>query len=80
MTDENRNKVICDSKLDFTTIQAVQSHIKQLNKIGILDFYKCKICDNYHTATMKDKSIVSQKREHSRQKRTTTENRIKKMR
>lgn len=80
MTEVQRQKSICDSKLDFTTINAVREHIVNINKVGILDFYKCKICKNYHTNTIEGKTIISQKREHTRHKRESTENRIKKLR
>lgn len=74
------HEIICASKMDFITVQAVQSHISILHKIGILDYYKCRICGNYHTNTIKNKEVVSQKRERTRTKRETQENRIKKMR
>ena len=80
MTDDNKRKSICDSKLDFTTVNAVKEHIVNINKVGILDFYTCPVCKNYHTYTIDGKTIISQKREHTRHKRETTENRIKKLR
>ncbi|WP_395073855.1 hypothetical protein [Flavobacterium sp.] len=73
-------KIICDSKLDFTTRDSVSNHIKLLNKVGIIDYYKCNVCKNFHTATMQGKKKVSERRESSRHKRETTENRIKKFR
>jgi len=80
MNDQERQKSICDSKLDFTTINAVREHIVHINKVGILDFYTCPVCKCYHTYTLQGKTIISAKREHSRIKRQTTENRIKKLR
>jgi hypothetical protein len=80
MTEAQKHKSVCDSKLDFTTINAVKEHIANINKVGILDFYKCKICINYHTYTIEGKTIISEKREYIRHKRETTENRIKKLR
>ena len=70
----------CKSKLSFTTKEAVISHVKNLNKEGVLAYYSCGVCANYHTATLPGKNKVSQKREHTRQKRENSKNRIKKMR
>ena len=60
---------VCRSKLKFTTIESVLSHIKALNKIGVLGWYKCRICKEYHTTTLPGKDKISEKREHTRQKR-----------
>lgn len=67
----------CRSKLKFTTIEAVLSHIKALNKIGVLGWYKCRVCKEYHTTTLPGKDKISEKREHTRQKREKT-NKIRK--
>lgn len=80
MNEDEKRKSICDSKLDFTTVNAVREHILNINKVGILDFYTCPVCKNYHTSTIAGKTIISQKREHLRYKRESTENRIKKFR
>ena len=64
----------CRSKLKFTTIEAVLSHIKALNKIGVLGWYKCRICKEYHTTTLPGKDKISEKREHTRQKRERNKN------
>ncbi|MEN9655238.1 MAG: hypothetical protein RL311_146 [Bacteroidota bacterium] len=80
MNDADKLKSGCESKLQFTTKDAVVSHIKILNKVGILDFYTCAVCKMFHTTTFIGKNTISEKREHSRQKRASTENRIKKMR
>lgn len=68
------NEIVCDSKLSFTTEEAVLSHIKNLNKEGILSHYLCDVCGGYHTATLPGKNKVSEKREKSRQKRLVTKN------
>lgn len=68
---------VCRSKLKFTTLEAVISHIKLLNKVGILSSYHCKVCNNYHTTTLPGKNKISEKREHTRQKREKT-NKIRK--
>ena len=60
---------VCRSKSKFTTIEAVLSHIKMLNKVGILGSYHCEVCNNYHTTTLPGKDKISEKREHTRQKR-----------
>lgn len=60
---------VCRSKSKFTTIEAVLSHIKMLNKVGILGSYNCNVCNNYHTTTLPGKNKVSEKREFIRQKR-----------
>ena len=75
-----KNEIICDSKLSFTTVDAVLSHIKNLNKEGILSYYQCNVCGNFHTTTLPGKNKVSEKREKMRQKRLVTKNgnRIKK--
>ena len=62
-------KSVCRSKSKFTTIEAVLSHIKMLNKVGILGSYNCNVCNNYHTTTLPGKDKISEKREHTRQKR-----------
>ena len=64
----------CRSKLKFTTIEAVLSQIKALNKIGVLGWYKCRICKEYHTTTLPGKDKISEKREHTRQKRERNKN------
>lgn len=68
---------VCRSKSKFTTIEAVLSHIKALNKIGVLGWYKCRVCKEYHTTTLPGKNKISEKREHTRQKREKT-NKIRK--
>lgn len=60
---------VCRSKLKFTTIEAVLSHIKMLNKVGILGSYHCNVCKEYHTTTLPGKDKISEKREFIRQKR-----------
>ncbi len=67
-------KSVCRSKLKFTTIEAVLSHIKMLNKVGILGSYNCNVCNNYHTTTLPGKNKISEKREHTRQKRERNKN------
>ena len=67
-------KSVCRSKLKFTTIEAVLSHIKMLNKVGILGSYNCNVCNNYHTTTLPGKDKISEKREHTRQKRERNKN------
>ena len=62
-------KNVCRSKLKFTTFEAVLSHIKILNKVGILGSYNCNVCNNYHTTTLPGKDKISEKREFIRQKR-----------
>ena len=62
-------KNVCRSKLKFTTIEAVLSHIKMLNKVAILGSYNCNVCNNYHTTTLPGKDKISEKREFIRQKR-----------
>ncbi len=69
-----KNDVVCRSKLTFTSEEAVKSHISLLNKEGILDYYHCKMCDNFHTTTLPGKNKISQRREHSRQKRDRNRN------
>ena len=64
----------CRSKLKFTTIESVLSQIKALNKIGVLGWYKCRICKEYHTTTLPGKDKISEKREHTKQKRERNKN------
>jgi hypothetical protein len=64
-----KSQSVCRSKLKFTTIEAVISHIKLLNKVGILAHYKCDVCNDYHTTTLPGKNKISEKREFARQKR-----------
>jgi len=64
-----KNKLVCDTKTSFSNEENVKYFIKYINKEGCLDFYKCKVCNNFHTTSVNERKVIQQKREHSKQKR-----------
>jgi hypothetical protein len=64
-----KNKLVCDTKATFSNLENVQYFIKYINKEGCLDFYKCKVCQNFHTTSVADRKVIHQKREHAKKKK-----------
>lgn len=64
-----KRKLVCETKQSFSSLENVQYFIKYINKEGCLDYYKCNVCDDFHTTSVVSKKTIHQKREHTRQKR-----------
>ena len=52
---------ICDSKKKFSTKIAIEFFINDTGRDLIQDYYKCKVCGNYHITTNSKKTHSSRK-------------------
>lgn len=64
-----KDKVVCDSKLRFSSVELVESHISEANQVGVLSYYHCKTCNGYHSFTLPDKKKVFEKRAYESRKK-----------
>ena len=57
----NQSEMVCLSKQAYTSELIVQTVLNMSLKDTSQDYYRCKICNNFHIYTLNNK--VSQKRE-----------------
>lgn len=56
------SNVVCDSKVKFSSEELVSQFIFMSGKQGVLDYYLCKGCNEYHTYTIEGKKKLFEKR------------------